>query len=138
MSRHVFLIASSSLHSQADEPVDRKPEIEEACKASCVKQFAAYEACKERIAAKGQGTCEPFAIDAWHCVDKCVSFFRLGTLERRVVAKSPSMGLTPALAGCASQRDVVPQLSSVNFSTLVCFAGGAQDLCNPQVNGSTG
>ena len=28
--------------------------------------------CKERIAAKGAGSCEPWAFEYWKCMDKCV------------------------------------------------------------------
>ncbi|RYG46705.1 hypothetical protein EON67_09255 [archaeon] len=59
---------------QADEPVDRKPEIEQECHKPCTSAWANYEACKERIAAKGTGSCEPWAFDYWRCVDKCVRF----------------------------------------------------------------
>lgn len=60
---------------QADsEPVDPKPQAEKECHASCTKQWSQYEACKERIAKKaGGGTCEPWAMDYWRCVDKCAA-----------------------------------------------------------------
>ena len=61
---------SSSL--QADV-VDPKAAIEKACHPSCNKYFVEYEKCTERIAKKGEGSCEPWAFDYWKCIDKCVS-----------------------------------------------------------------
>ena len=58
---------------QADEPVDQKAQIEKDCHPACLKQWGEYEKCKERIAQKGSGSCEPWAFDYWKCVDKCVS-----------------------------------------------------------------
>jgi hypothetical protein len=58
---------------QADEPVDPKPQIEKDCHPSCKKEWTEYEMCKDRIAAKGTGNCEPWAMDYWRCIDKCVS-----------------------------------------------------------------
>lgn len=64
--------ALASALPQADV-VDSKPEIEKACHSSCVRYYAEYEKCKERIAKKGEGSCEPWAFDYWKCIDKCVS-----------------------------------------------------------------
>ena len=50
--------------SQAD-PVDPKPQIEEACKAACSLPAVNYEKCKDRIAAKGTGNCEAWYFDYW-------------------------------------------------------------------------
>jgi ubiquinol-cytochrome c reductase subunit 6 len=57
---------------QADV-VDPKPQIEKECHKPCDKEWSQYEKCKERIKAKGEGTCEPWAFDYWKCIDKCVS-----------------------------------------------------------------
>ena len=57
-----------------DEPVCQKPMIEEHCKQHhCEAAVAAYEACVERVRAKGEGHCEGYAFDLWHCIDHCVS-----------------------------------------------------------------
>jgi ubiquinol-cytochrome c reductase subunit 6 len=61
-------------HVQADEePVDPKPEIEKQCHKPCEKQWNQYQACVDRITKKGEGHCEEWAFDYWHCIDKCVS-----------------------------------------------------------------
>ncbi len=57
---------------QADEPVDAKASIEQACHPACTKQWTNYEKCKERIEGKAGATCEPWAFDYWRCIDKCV------------------------------------------------------------------
>lgn len=57
---------------QADA-VDIKPQLEKECHSSCTQQWQEYEKCKERIKAKGEGSCEPWAFDYWKCIDKCVS-----------------------------------------------------------------
>lgn len=64
---------SSSSRPLQPEPVDPKPQIEKACHPVCVKPFAEYEKCKDRIAKKGSGSCEPWMMDYWQCIDKCVS-----------------------------------------------------------------
>lgn len=46
------------------------PELRENAKGSCKAPFAAYEACIERIKAKGHGECEPYYFDYLKCVDK--------------------------------------------------------------------
>jgi hypothetical protein len=56
-----------------EDVVDKKADFEKGCHPVCVKPFAEYEKCKERIAAKGSGSCEPWAFDYWKCIDKCVS-----------------------------------------------------------------
>ncbi|CAN0372513.1 unnamed protein product, partial [Phaeothamnion confervicola] len=56
-----------------DEPVDPIPLLREKCKAKCTAPWKEYEACKERIAAKGYGDCEPQYFDFIKCSDKCVS-----------------------------------------------------------------
>ncbi|PNH01742.1 Cytochrome b-c1 complex subunit 6, partial [Tetrabaena socialis] len=54
---------------------DPKPKIEEDCKPHCVKEWAAYKACAERIKSDttGQAHCSGQYFDFWHCVDHCVS-----------------------------------------------------------------
>jgi hypothetical protein len=47
--------------ASAAEPVDPKPAADKACHTPCIKAWVAYEACTARIAAKGEGTCEPWA-----------------------------------------------------------------------------
>lgn len=61
-----------ALFPQADEPVDPKGALEKQCHSSCKKQWAQYTACTERVAKKGEGDCQPWAFDYWHCVDHCV------------------------------------------------------------------
>ena len=48
---------------EAEDPVDPKPKVDAACHKSCVREFADYEKCKERIQAKGTGSCEPWFFD---------------------------------------------------------------------------
>eukprot|EP00199_Chlamydomonas_sp_CCMP681_P008246 CAMPEP_0119104254 /NCGR_PEP_ID=MMETSP1180-20130426/2509_1 /TAXON_ID=3052 ORGANISM="Chlamydomonas cf sp, Strain CCMP681" /NCGR_SAMPLE_ID=MMETSP1180 /ASSEMBLY_ACC=CAM_ASM_000741 /LENGTH=69 /DNA_ID=CAMNT_0007088955 /DNA_START=100 /DNA_END=309 /DNA_ORIENTATION=+ len=54
---------------------DKKPEIEEHCKAHCVKEWQLYQACVERIKADTTGTkhCSGQYFDFWHCVDHCAA-----------------------------------------------------------------
>ncbi|CAM9201089.1 unnamed protein product, partial [Chrysoparadoxa australica] len=58
---------------QDEEPVDPLPAIKEKCKGGCTSLYKEYEACVERINAKGFGQCEPQFFDFMHCTDKCVS-----------------------------------------------------------------
>jgi ubiquinol-cytochrome c reductase subunit 6 len=62
-----------SMVFQAEEPVDQKANIEKSCHKPCSKEWDLYEQCKERIEAKGTGSCEPWVFDYWKCIDKCVS-----------------------------------------------------------------
>ena len=55
------------------DPVDPKPRIEKECHKPCESQWREYGKCKDRIKAKGEGSCEPWAFDYWKCIDKCVS-----------------------------------------------------------------
>lgn len=48
------------------------PEIRKACEPKCAAYFQKYEACVERITAKGVGACDGQYFDFLHCVDKCV------------------------------------------------------------------
>ena len=66
-----FLLLQSD---EDDEPVCQKPMIEEHCKKHhCEAAEAAYNACVQRVQAKGEGHCEGYAFDLWHCIDHCVS-----------------------------------------------------------------
>lgn len=58
-----------------EDPVDVKPEVEEACKPKCVKALMAYQACEERIKADttGEAHCTGQYFDYWACVDKCAA-----------------------------------------------------------------
>ena len=69
--------------SQAEDPVDAKPAIDKACHPACLKAWGEYEKCQARIAAKGAGTCEPWAFDYWKCIDKCVSAATHPAFSRR-------------------------------------------------------
>jgi hypothetical protein len=62
--------------SQSDEePVCQKPMIDEHCeKHHCEAQVEKYQACIGRVQGKGQGHCEGYAFDLWHCVDHCVRY----------------------------------------------------------------
>jgi len=52
-----------------EEPVDRMPIILEENKAKCDSYLKLYEACAERVRAKGEGHCTGQYFDFWHCVD---------------------------------------------------------------------
>eukprot|EP00240_Pyramimonas_obovata_P019041 CAMPEP_0118933272 /NCGR_PEP_ID=MMETSP1169-20130426/11860_1 /TAXON_ID=36882 /ORGANISM="Pyramimonas obovata, Strain CCMP722" /LENGTH=69 /DNA_ID=CAMNT_0006876011 /DNA_START=82 /DNA_END=291 /DNA_ORIENTATION=+ len=58
-----------------EEPVDPKPEIEEACKPRCVKALLAYQACAERIESDetGEAHCTGQYFDYYSCIDKCAA-----------------------------------------------------------------
>ncbi len=53
--------------------MDPKPKVDASCHKSCLREFSEYEKCKERIKAKGTGSCEPWFFDYQKCIDKCVS-----------------------------------------------------------------
>jgi len=64
------------------DPVDPKPEIEEACGHHCVKAKAELEACTERVnkiladAKPGDDAvahCTGQYFDFWHCIDHCTA-----------------------------------------------------------------
>lgn len=56
-----------------DEPVDIRPEVEEKCRTTCVKQWALYEACVSRVKkdTTGEAHCSGQYLDFWKCVDLC-------------------------------------------------------------------
>ncbi len=58
-----------------EEVVDPKMAADEKCSktAKCATMLAAYEACSERIEAKGRGECTGQYMDFVSCVDVCVS-----------------------------------------------------------------
>lgn len=59
-----------------EDPVDAKPEIEEACKnsAECAPAKARYDTCAERVAQNpdDEETCVEEFFDVMHCVHHCV------------------------------------------------------------------
>ncbi|KXZ52542.1 hypothetical protein GPECTOR_9g586 [Gonium pectorale] len=59
-----------SLRAQA-----RLAQIEEECKPHCVREWAAYKACAERIKddTTGQAHCSGQYFDFWKCVDHCAA-----------------------------------------------------------------
>eukprot|EP00871_Galdieria_phlegrea_P003533 jgi/Galph1/4180/GphlegSOOS_G2814.1 len=58
-----------------EEPVDKKPEIEESCKPHCSREWAEYRACVKRIEndTTGEAHCTGQYLDFWHCVDHCAA-----------------------------------------------------------------
>lgn len=56
-----------------DEPQDPRAAIEEACKPGCSSYLKEYEACTERVKAKGDGHCSGQYFDFYHCIDKCAA-----------------------------------------------------------------
>ncbi|KAL3538596.1 hypothetical protein ACH5RR_001962 [Cinchona calisaya] len=58
-----------------EEPVDPKKQMEDVCKAKCVREWRAYEDCVLRISKDKTGTkhCTGQYFDYWHCIDKCVA-----------------------------------------------------------------
>lgn len=54
---------------------DPKPQLEEACKVDCLKEWHNYKACAERIKSdeSGEAHCTGWAFDYWRCIDKCVA-----------------------------------------------------------------
>ena len=52
--------------------MDPKAAIEKVCHSACSQPWSSTQKCKERIAAKGAGSCEPWAFEYWKCMDKCV------------------------------------------------------------------
>ena len=61
--------------SDDEDPVDHRPDLEEACKPKCQKFIEAYEACSTRIEkdATGEAHCTGQYFDMWGCVDHCVA-----------------------------------------------------------------
>ncbi|KUF86078.1 Cytochrome b-c1 complex subunit 6 [Phytophthora nicotianae] len=55
-----------------EEPVDVMPAIRKACEPKCEQSFNAYQACLDRVKAKGVGSCDGQYFDFLHCIDKCV------------------------------------------------------------------
>ena len=64
-----------AMSDEEEEVVDPKIAQDEKCgkTASCAKILAAYDACAERIEAKGRGECTGQYMDFVACVDNCVS-----------------------------------------------------------------
>eukprot|EP00227_Mantoniella_beaufortii_P015883 CAMPEP_0197592196 /NCGR_PEP_ID=MMETSP1326-20131121/14912_1 /TAXON_ID=1155430 /ORGANISM="Genus nov. species nov., Strain RCC2288" /LENGTH=73 /DNA_ID=CAMNT_0043157867 /DNA_START=37 /DNA_END=258 /DNA_ORIENTATION=- len=64
-----------SAESTLEDPVDHKPEMDEACKPKCNNFIKAYEACGVRIEkdTTGQAHCTGQYFDMWGCIDKCVA-----------------------------------------------------------------
>lgn len=65
----------SSRRSDDEDPVDHRPDLEEACKPKCAKFIAAYDACVARVEkdTTGEAHCTGQYFDMWGCVDKCVA-----------------------------------------------------------------
>ena len=55
------------------EVVDPKPALEEKCAPKCASFLKEYDACVERVQAKGSGHCTGQSFDYLHCLDH-VSF----------------------------------------------------------------
>jgi ubiquinol-cytochrome c reductase subunit 6 len=47
--------------------------IKDECRSSCPDAVKEYNACVERITAKGSGECEPYYFDLIKCIDKCAA-----------------------------------------------------------------
>ena len=58
-----------------EEPVNPRPEIEEACRPQCVKPMLEYEKCATRIAddQTGEAHCTGQYFDMLECLDRCVA-----------------------------------------------------------------
>jgi Ubiquinol-cytochrome C reductase hinge protein len=54
-----------------DEPECQMPRITEECKAKATAPWAAYEACKVRLAKHKEGDCEAWYFDFLKAVDQC-------------------------------------------------------------------
>lgn len=93
---------------QADEPVDPKPKIEAECHKACTKEWAEYEKCKDRIKAKGTGSCEPWAFDYWKCIDKCVSGLRHAGRGGAPLLQGDAVVLRRAALGPGADRSAAP------------------------------
>ena len=65
----------SSRRSDDEDPVDHRPDLEEACKPKCAKFIAAYDACVARVEkdTTGEAHCTGQYFDMWGCIDKCVA-----------------------------------------------------------------
>jgi len=61
--------------SDDEDPVDHRPDLEEACKPKCAAFAAAYEACVGRVEkdTTGEAHCTGQYFDMWGCIDKCVA-----------------------------------------------------------------
>jgi ubiquinol-cytochrome c reductase subunit 6 len=53
-----------------DAAEDPSPGIEKECHGSCLKAFAAYEACAKRIEGKPDAHCTGQYLDYLHCIDE--------------------------------------------------------------------
>ena len=64
-----------SRRSDDEDPVDHRPDLEEACKPKCAKFIAAYDACVARVEkdTTGEAHCTGQYFDMWGCTDKCVA-----------------------------------------------------------------
>ncbi|KAF0852596.1 mitochondrial Complex III (CIII) ubiquinol:cytochrome c oxidoreductase Qcr6 [Andalucia godoyi] len=66
----------------SSDPVDPTPEIRESCKKQqCMSLVAEYEACANRVAAKGDGNCIGQFGDLLKCIDKCAAPKIFATLK---------------------------------------------------------
>lgn len=108
---------------------DPKPQLEEACKVECVKEWQAYKDCAERIKsdATGEAHCTGWAFDYWKCIDKCV----------RAVVDLTDPCLPSGLCCCAAELPVLlcsegcvkggGAFAWPRCTTMVAGAGGACD-----------
>jgi ubiquinol-cytochrome c reductase subunit 6 len=55
------------------EAVDPRAKLDEDCKPHCTKYAKEYEACVERVRAKGHGHCTGQSFDLKHCLDHCAA-----------------------------------------------------------------
>ena len=64
-----------SLTMDDEDPVDPRPDLEEACKPKCAKFVTAYEGCVGRVEkdTTGEAHCTGQYFDMWGCIDKCVA-----------------------------------------------------------------
>ncbi|KAF1779605.1 Ubiquinol-cytochrome C reductase hinge domain [Phytophthora cactorum] len=68
----LVLAVSVCAAASDEEPVDVMPAIRKACEPKCEQSFNAYQACLDRVKAKGVGACDGQYFDFLHCIDKCV------------------------------------------------------------------
>eukprot|EP00740_Mantoniella_antarctica_P017755 CAMPEP_0181376868 /NCGR_PEP_ID=MMETSP1106-20121128/17567_1 /TAXON_ID=81844 /ORGANISM="Mantoniella antarctica, Strain SL-175" /LENGTH=70 /DNA_ID=CAMNT_0023495513 /DNA_START=44 /DNA_END=256 /DNA_ORIENTATION=+ len=61
--------------SDDEDPVDNRPDLEEACRPKCAAFQTAYEGCITRIEkdTSGEAHCTGQYFDMWSCIDKCVA-----------------------------------------------------------------
>jgi len=72
-----------AMSDEEEEVVDPKESVDTKCKATkeCAKLLIAYEACSERIDAKGSGQCTGQYLDYVGCVDNCAAHGLFGKLK---------------------------------------------------------